>query len=194
MAVLSSMTHWRSIRVLLVLSAMLSVSKPALFGQTTISKEYQIKAAFLFNFAQFVEWPPTAFANSNTSFCIGILGDDPFGAALDETVRGETIDNRKITIKRARQIGDLENCQMIFVSRSARNRIPQILSRLDSKPILTVSEVEGFAQQGGGINFYLEGKKVRFEINPTVVKSDGLIISSQLVSLGKIVQQTKEGK
>ncbi|HEX3623999.1 MAG TPA: YfiR family protein [Verrucomicrobiae bacterium] len=158
------------------------------------SKEYQIKAAFLFNFAQFVNWPSTAFTETNAPFCIGILGDDPFGQALDQTVQGETVDNRKIIIERSKNIGDLKNCQMIFVSRSEKKHINEILANLDSQPVLTVGEVEGFAESGGDIDFYLAGPKVRFEINPTATQSDGLKVSSQLLSLGKIVQTAKGDK
>lgn len=158
------------------------------------TREYQIKAAFLFNFAQFVDWPTTAFADSTSPFYIGVLGDDPFGAALDETIQGAAINNHKIILVRSQQIGDLKNCQMIFVSKSEKRHISDILSSLDSRPILTVSEVDGFAQDGGGINFYLEGTKVRFEINSGVTQNDGLKVSSQLLSLGKIVQSSKEGK
>jgi hypothetical protein len=163
-------------------------------GVQAQSKEYQIKAAFLFNFAQFVDWPSAAFANTNTPFCIGVLGNDPFGTALDETTQDETIDNHKIIIERSQNVEDLKNCQMIFVSKSEKRRIAEILSKLDSKPVLKVSEIEGFAQQGGSINFYLAGTKVRFEINPGVAQSDGLKISAQLLSLGKIVQSAKEDK
>jgi len=158
------------------------------------SREYQVKAAFLFNFAQFVDWPAVTFADTNSPFCIGILGNDPFGQALDETVQGETIDNHKIIIKRSQTLDDLKDCQMIFVSQSEKGHITKILSDLDSKPILTVSEIEGFAQHGGGIDFYLAGTKVRFEINPGVAHSDGLKISAQLLSLGKIVQSAREDK
>lgn len=158
------------------------------------SKEYQIKAAFLFNFAQFVEWPPAAFADTNAPFCIGVLGNDPFGAALDETVQGEAIGSHSLTIRRSSQVDDLKNCQMIFISKSERKHLTEILSALDSRPILTVSEIEDFDQSGGIINFYLEGTKVRFEINPITAQDDGLKISSQLLSLGKIVQPAKEDK
>jgi YfiR/HmsC-like len=163
-------------------------------GVQAQSKEYQIKAAFLFNFAQFVDWPSAAFAKTNAPFYIGVLGDDPFGAALDATIQDEAIDNHKIIVERSQNIEDLKNCQMIFVSKSEKGRVVKILSELDSKPILTVSEVEGFAQHGGGINFYLAGTKVRFEINPDAAQSDGLRISAQLLSLGKIVQSAKEDK
>lgn len=158
------------------------------------SREYQIKAAFLYNFAQFVDWPSAAFANTNAPFSIGILGDDPFDGVLDETIQDETINGHKIVAVRSQQIEELKNCQIIFVSKSEKRRIPEILTELDSKPILTVSEIDGFAQYGGGINFFLAGTKVRFEINPGAAQSDGLKISSQLLSLGKIVQSAGGGK
>jgi YfiR/HmsC-like len=158
------------------------------------SNEYQIKAAFLYNFAQFVEWPPAAFASTTAPFYIGVLGKDPFGKALDETVQGETIGNRKIIIQRSQQLAGLKSCQVIFISQSEKEHAAKILSELDSKPVLTVSEIAGFDQLGGIINFYLEGTKVRFEINPTAARHDGLKISAQLLSLGKIVQSAKEDK
>jgi hypothetical protein len=156
------------------------------------SREYQVKAAFLFNFAQFVEWPDDTYSATNTPFCIGILGDDPFGTALDQTVQGETIGGHKLVVQRSRQIADLQNCQIIFVSKSEKKRLAEILSALSSRPVLTVSEMEGFARSGGVINFYLEGTKVRFEINPTAVQNERLKISSQLMSVGKIVPTGKE--
>lgn len=156
------------------------------------SREYQVKAAFLFNFAQFVEWPADTYAATNAPFSIGILGDDPFGTALDETVRGETIGSHKLVIQRSQQIAELAGCQMIFISKSEKKHIAEILSALDSRPVLTVSEFEGFARSGGDINFYLEGTKVRFEINPAAAQNDHLKFSSQLLSVGKIVSTVKE--
>jgi hypothetical protein len=151
------------------------------------SKEYQLKAAFLFNFAQFVKWPPDSFSNPDAPFYIGILGSDPFGSALEETIQGEAINNHRLTVVRARRIEDLKNCQMIFVCRSEEGHVGEILSQIGTKPILTVSEVESFARSGGDIDFYLSGGKVRFEINPQSALRCGLKISSQLLSLGKIV-------
>ncbi len=159
------------------------------------SREYQVKAAFLFNFAQFVDWPGTVFTNNDTPFVIGILGNDPFGAALDATVQGETINNHKIIIERAHVVDDLkklpaplrqqigkEPCHRDFVG-------PGFPAGAEG-----FSEIEGFARQGGNINFYLDGSKVRFEVNPTVSERDGLKVSSQLLNLGKIIQTAKEGQ
>jgi YfiR/HmsC-like len=157
-------------------------------AQSDSAKEYQIKAAFLFNFAQFVKWPGNCFSGPDAPFCIGVLGDDPFGSALDATIQGETIDNHRLTVIRAQRIEDLKSCQMIFVCRSEESHIGEILSQLDSRPVLTVSEVESFARDGGDISFFLSDGKVHFEINPPSARRCGLKISSQLLTLGKIVE------
>jgi hypothetical protein len=152
------------------------------------SKEYQLKAVFLFNFAQFVKWPASCFARADAPFTIGILGDDPFGNALDETIRGENIEHHKLVVMRAQRVDDLKDCQMIFISRSEGGHVSEILAQLEGRPVLTVSEVESFARDGGTINFYIVAGKVHFEINPGSAQHQGLKISSQLLSLGRIVQ------
>jgi hypothetical protein len=152
------------------------------------SREYQIKAAFLVNFMQFVTWPQSVFTNDDAPFYIGVLGDDPFGASLDQTVQGETVNHRKIIVQRLQRVEDCKDCQMVFVSRSEEKNLTVILAGLDSGPVLTVSEIRGFARQGGIINFYQEGNKVRFEINPTIAGRDKLKISAQLLNLGRIVE------
>jgi hypothetical protein len=192
MGILNPIAGRRLVWLWLVLLATVSGGGMNLSAQTT--REYEVKAAFLFNFAQFIDWPTGAFTNTDTPFVIGILGNDPFGAALEATVQGETINNRKIIIKRAATVADLADCQLIFVSKSEKGHVTEILSALDSRPVLKVSELEGFAQQGGNINFYLEGGKVRFEVNPAAAERDGLKVSSQLLNLGKIIRTGKEGR
>ncbi len=156
-------------------------------AQSSTSKEYQIKAAFLFNFVQFVEWPAAAFPDANAPIAIGILGDDPFGTVLDQTVHGETIRNRKLVIQRSRRVQDLKDCHLVFISTSEKGRLAEILASLQTATALTVSETESFARHGGVINLYLEGNKVRFEINPGAAQRQGLRISSQLLKLGKVI-------
>jgi len=151
------------------------------------SKEYQIKAAFLFNFAQFVEWPSAAFADASTPITIGVLGDDPFGPVLDQTIQGETINRRKLIIQRSQQVADLKGCHLVFISKSERSHLADIFDTLGSSSVLTVSETENFARRGGIINFYLDGNKVRFEINADAAQRKGIKISSQLLKLGKVV-------
>jgi len=175
-------------RGLKALFVILFFSHLLLYASSPVSKEYQIKAAFLFNFAQFVEWPSTAFENADTPICIGILGADPFGSALDETVRGETVRKRKLIVLRSQRLEDLKNCHMIFISKSEESRLQKILEEIQSKSVLTVSETPDFANRGGILNFYLDGNKVRFEINPAVAQRKNLKLSSELLNLGKIVK------
>lgn len=156
-------------------------------AETQRSREYQVKAVFLFNFAQFVEWPESAFSSADAPLCFCVLGDDPFGADLDDTVRGETIHTRELTVRRSDKAGELKGCQLLFISRSERGRLAGILAELEGSPVLTVSEVEEFGRRGGMINFYLEDNRVRFEVNPQAAAREGLKISSELLSLGKIV-------
>jgi hypothetical protein len=157
-------------------------------------KEYQVKAAFLFNFAQFVEWPDSVFPSPDGPFYVGVLGDDPFGTALDDAVHGEAISGHKMVVQRSRQVADLKSCQMIFVSKSEKGRVPEILAAAGARPVLMVGDVSGFARSGGEINFFLEGAKVRFEINPVAALNCGLKFNSQLLSLGRIVTTAKEVK
>ena len=156
-------------------------------AQATTPREYQIKAVFLFNFLQFVEWPDTAFSGDSGPIRIGILGDDPFGAALEETVRNESIHKRPLVIERSHRLEDLMDCHLLFISKSEGRRMDEILGLLGDRPVLSVSEADGFARHGGMIAFYLEGKKVRFEINPAIARRRGLKMSSELLGLGRIV-------
>ena len=176
---------WLSVFLFLVA---LAFAPEKIRAQSDVSKEYQIKAAFLFHFAQFVEWPSVDSTNADDPFVIGVLGENPFGGALDEIVKGETIGNRKITVQYSRSAEDLKNCQIVFVCKSEKARLPRILKELNGDNLLTVGECDGFAQHGGVMNFYLEDGKVRFEINPDAAEREKLKISSQLFRLGKIVK------
>jgi hypothetical protein len=176
---------------LLLYAAFLSLAPSALHAQ---SKEYQVKAAFLFNFAQFVAWPEIAFTNADEPFHIGVLGSNPFGKDLAETVRGEAIHGRTMVIQESHRAETLANCQIVFICNSEASHIDEILSALGSKPILTVSEIPGFANRGGIINFYREGTKVRFEINPDAAGKKSLKVGSELLTLGKIVHPEATSK
>jgi hypothetical protein len=149
------------------------------------AREYEVKAIFLYNFVQFVEWPPSAFEDPSSPIRIGILGANPLGRTLEETVKNETVRNRKVVILQARQIDELKNCHMAFIARGEKGKLAEVISVVDSRPILTVSEVDGFLQMGGIVNFYLDGKKIRFEVNPETAQRQQLKISSELLALGK---------
>ena len=182
---LLSRAHRSGLPFLLALIFCLSGVSPAA-AQSGNLREYEIKAAFLFNFVQFVRWPDSAFAGPDAPLYVGVLGADPFGSTLEETVQGQVVDGHRLLVVRAGRVEDLENCQVIFICRSETDRVPGILAQLNSRPVLTVGEMQGFAADGGDIDFYLSNDKVRFEINPQAARQQGLAISSQLLALGKI--------
>lgn len=144
-------------------------------------REYQIKAVFLFNFAQFVEWPDKAFTNANAPIVIGILGEDPFGTALDEAIRGERVNGRPLTVVRVSRIQDLGICHILFISRSESAHLQEILRGLNGRSVLTVSDIEDFSRHGGMIRFATENNRVRLKINNEAARAAGLTISSKLL-------------
>jgi hypothetical protein len=152
-------------------------------------REYQIKAVFLFNFAQFVDWPAGAFPQPESPLVIGILGEDPFGAYLDQAVRGETVNHRTLVIQRYRRVEDVAKCQILFISRSEAGHLEQILSALRGQSILTVSDADGFSREGGMIRFATENNKIRLKINLEAARAAGLKISSKLLRPAEIVSK-----
>lgn len=143
---------------------MLLPGTPAL-AQAAKAPEYSLKAAYLFNFAQFIEWPSNRFASAEAPIVIGVLGDDPFGAALDQAVKGKTLGARPFEIRRFKQITEVRGCHVLFVCSSEAKRVAEIVAASDKAGVLTVSDLDRFAEQGGTINFYTENNKVRFKIN-----------------------------
>lgn len=171
----------------LVLSALLLSGGLDLSAQAAAPREYQLKAVFLFNFAQFVEWPPQAFPDARTPLVIGVLGRDPFGAYLDETVRGETVNNRSLVVQRYGRVEDINTCHILFISRSEGDRLEQILARLRGRNILTVADAEGFALPGVMIGLVTVENKIRLRINLEVAQAANLRISSKLLRSAEIV-------
>jgi YfiR/HmsC-like len=149
--------------------------------------EYQVKAAFLFNFARFVEWPPRAPANSEEPVALCVLGDDPFGDALDRAVAGKTLNDRTMAVRRGRKVQELNGCEVLFISTSEKGRLPEILTALRTVHVLTVGECEDFAAQGGEVQFTLEDNHVRFIINVDATDRAGLKVSSKLLGLAHVV-------
>ena len=145
--------------------------------------EYQIKAAFVFNFAKFVEWPPTAFPNTGSPIVIGILGENPFQDELQQTIRDKTLNNRPLLIKQFASLGESTNCHILFISASEKKRLPEIFEAVRGTSVLTVGETDRFIETGGMVNLVHEGSKIRFQINEPVAKSAGLKISSKMLSL-----------
>ncbi len=146
--------------------------------------EYQIKAAFIYNFARFVEWPSAAFTNSNSPMIIGVFGENVFGDNLERTISGNEINCHPLQFKMFNSVEEATNCHVLFIGTSEKNRMPKILARLQGTAVLTVSEnTDTFIANGGMINLVIVEDKVRFRINNDAAKKSGLIISSKLLSL-----------
>jgi hypothetical protein len=150
-----------------------------------VSGEYQLKAAFLYNFAKFVEWPAGAFPSEAAPVTICVYGEDPFGRTLEELVRNERIGNRPLEVRRPDSLGRLGECHILYVSRSERAREGEVVSSLGEAPVLTVGESESFLRSRGMIGFFLEENKVRFQVNLDAAESSRLKISSKLLRLAK---------
>ena len=153
-------------------------------AQTAPVPEYQVKAVYLFNFAQFVTWPSQE--SSHAPLVIGILGDDPFGSYLDETVRGQKVINRPLAIQRFRRNTELRNCNILFISQSERDRAAQIASNLKGRSVLTVSDMDDFIDIGGMIQFFTERNKIRVRINLDAVKAANMKVSSKLLRVAEV--------
>jgi YfiR/HmsC-like len=157
------------------------------WAQASPFVEYQVKAAFLFNFAKFVEWPSDAFQSEKTPIALCVFGHDPFGSALDEIIRGKAINNRGVLARRISELPDLKSCQLVFVSRFEDKHVPEVLGSLKGTSALVVGEGDGFAERGGAIQFFLEVNKLRFAVNVDAVQRAHLTVSSKLLALAKIV-------
>jgi YfiR/HmsC-like len=185
----------RRLRILIIaLSVSLSWAPGALAQDrdSSNSSEYLIKAGFIFNFAKFVDWPPTTFAQPDSPIVIGILGTDPFGAIIDQIVQDKKIGGRGFVVKRLKwgaDPKDLRECKILFAGASERAHIDELVQIVRGLPILTVGETPGFAERGGVIRLVLEDNKVRFEVNVEAARQAGLTISSRLLTLARIIQQ-----
>ena len=150
------------------------------------STEYQVKAAFLFNFAKFVEWPPQVFPRRDAPFTICIAGD-PFEGALDKTVEGESLDGRPLLVRRVAAVEEIRGCQILYIAPDAR-RSAELLSAAANAPILTVGETEDFINDGGIVRFIQETHRVHFQINPEAAERASLKVSSRLLRLAEIAR------
>ncbi len=171
------------VTVILVLLALAGIAN----SQRPKPTEYEVKAAYLYNFGRFVRWPAPSPASD--SFLICVMGQDPFNSLLDATVKGESIDGKPLLVKRILTIADAAKCRVVFISGSEQKRVDAILSELSKSPVLTVSDIPDFAQHGGDIGFILQGEKVRFEVNLSATEKAGLTLSSDLLKVAVSVKR-----
>lgn len=176
---------WRLLAAAVILVA--GAVRPAAAQRAEPVDEYAVKAAFLYNFAKFVEWPPEAFADPTAPVVIGVLGEDPFGTVLDETTSGERAHGREIVIRRLNLDSDLSSVHLLFISASERRRLPDLLRQLDGQRVLTVADMDNFAAAGGIIQLVNQDRRIRFSINVRAAGRANLKISSKLLSLATVV-------
>jgi preprotein translocase subunit Sec61beta len=157
-------------------------------AQTASTREYSMKAAFLYNFTQFVEWPDAAFTSKTAPFIIGILGVDPFKEIIDESVAGQKVGDHPIIVNRFAGVSEFKACHMLYVPEGEAGNFLKALPSMESKHMLTVSDAIGFANSGGMIRFYLEENKIKIQIHPAIAKAADLNISSKLLQLAEIIQ------
>ena len=158
-------------------------------AQSNEPTEYQVKAAFLFNFTKFIDWPESAFTDARAPIVLGIVGDDPFGSDLSQIVVGQSVKGRTLSIRRYRFGDDLRHCHVLFLSSSEQARIPNILLSLQGASVLTVSDVDRFADAGGMMQFVVEQSRVRFVVNRDAATRVHLEISAKLLALALVNQQ-----
>lgn len=156
-------------------------------AQAALSAEYEIKAAFMYNFAKFVQWPPAAFRQPQSPLVLCVIGQDDFGAALD-TIDHKQAQQRELQVRRHVRLEDAKSCHILFVAQSERARLRLILHAVSGAGVLTVSDIDRFAEAGGVIGLYELDNKLQFSINPEQAQSAMLQINSQLLKLAKIVR------
>jgi len=147
-----------------------------------------VKAAFLYNFANFVEWPDGVLGPAGAPLRVCVVGADPFGGALDDAFRGQIVHQRRVQISRGPTLAVVGRCHILFLSQSEQARWPDLLAELRGTPTLTVADGAPLVRQGGMVSFVIEAKRVRFEINRGAAEHAGLRISSKLLALARIVE------
>jgi hypothetical protein len=172
-------------RLAALLAALLSTGAAAAGPQ---SSEEDVKAAFLLNFARFVEWPPAAFPQPDSPFVISVLGKGGLGEPLDRALKGKTHNGRAFLVRRSENPAELLGSHLVFVADSEKERWAEHLASFKGRPTLLVGDSSGFAASGGAVNFTLEDRKVRIEINPAAAARSDLKISSKLLTVARVVK------
>jgi len=160
---------------------------PAISAQSPEPSEYAVKAAFLFHFAQFVEWPEGAFREANSPLFYCTIGADPFHGALEASLIGKKMGGHGLQVRHARQISEIQGCHVLFIGEGEKGQLASVLANVKGSPVLTVGESERFVNDGGMIGFCVEENKIRFKINLESAEKAQLRISAKLLALAKIV-------
>jgi hypothetical protein len=177
------------LRFLAVVTALALFAAIGSLAQQAKPGEYQVKAAYLYNFARYVKWPAGTAPGNGDSFPVCVLGRDPFGPILDATLAGETLEGKPVLIRRILKPQDATDCRILFVSSTEEHHLKEILAAIDQVGVLTVSDIAGFSRRGGMIQFVVEGDRVRFEINLASAENARLVLSSELLKVAAAVRR-----
>lgn len=184
-------TESRSLKMVqkLLISIAVCMAVSSLHCAAKGMSESQVKGAFLYNFAKFVEWPAQAFQDGNSPIVIGITGGKPYWEAVEQITKGKMVNGRRLVCKRAEDASGIKGCHIVLIAASEKRQTNEVLEKVKSSPVLTVGEAEGFMRSGGVIGFVVEDQKVGFEINAGAAKRKQLKMSSQLLKLAKTVRE-----
>jgi len=169
--------------------ALLPPGQPRAAAHGAQYQDTEIKAAFLYNFAKFVEWPHEAFARADSPLVIAIAGDDPFGGTLDRLVEGKRVNGHTIVVRRLRNGSPDGEVHVLFITPSATHRARQLVERVKDAPVLTVGDQPGLAKRGVVVNFYVERDRVRFEVSLEAARRARLSISSKLLNVARVLDE-----
>jgi YfiR/HmsC-like len=189
-----SVPEWRCvstrlIRIAAVLVALISFASSNPPSLDAKASEYEVRAAYLYNFAKFIEWPPGIPGPDSEPFRICILGDDSFESVLNSMIAGETVKGRKVEAKSIARSQEAPKCQILFIGSSQEGQLKAVFAGLGRSPILTVSDIPQFSQHGGMIEFTLDDNRVRFEVNLLSAREAGLAVSSELLKVATVVRR-----
>jgi hypothetical protein len=173
--------------VVVIIAALLGAPGGRVRGAQPPPSEYKVKAELLRRFLDYVDWPDGTFPDPDAPVVVGVLGGDPFGTALDEAFHDQRTHNRPVLVRRSKVIDDLKRCQVLFVCRSERNRLSEILAGVEDLPVVTVSDINGFCRRGGILNFYIEDDKVRFAANAAAAQQKGIKLGSELLKRARLI-------
>jgi hypothetical protein len=178
--------------MLMTLACWSALVAPRAWSQDGKPTEYQVKAAYLYNFAKFVEWPAATFSGPSAPVIFGILGVDPFGKNID-ALMGKTINGRNILVRRYHSLAEIQKCHVLFISASEHWHLGLILKSLSHSGMLLVSDMDSFASHGGMIGFIVTGRTIGFEVNVDAVTRAGITLHSRLMSMAVIVHDDSRG-
>ena len=157
-------------------------------AQAANSGEYALKLAFIYNFTKFVKWPTSAFGNETSPMVLCIVGDDPFPADAEQELRSRASNGHSIDLRKVKPADDMKSCHIIFIPKTEPKAATALATGPGASPSLTISELEGFAKQGGVVEMFVEDNKLRFEVNAAQAKARQLTVSSQLLALARTVR------